>query len=797
MQKYNIKKRKDIVRRRMSDGLREKIDTKICDALLKDKRYRDKTYTVEMLAKDIGVSRSTVSNVIAETYNFRFSDLKNKFRVNDAIEILSLPQQKKLNIGDVALMAGFGTKMTMYKAFYKLYGLTPSEYMKKYVYQKSEGKRQEAKPGCFKGRESDFCYVDEKFADIQMLRYRLNGFDSLTRRQKAYVYHLSEATLSGRDITFDQHGKYNLLIRKTLETILRCYTGDRRQRNFKQLEIYLKRVWFSNGIHHHYSNEKFEPGFTKEFFRLALEDVDEELRQATGSGAEEVYEQIANVMFDANVMPKLVNQTDSDDVVATSSVNFYDNVTQEEAEEFYRKQRRRFDKISLGLNSRLVKDRDGLHEEVWKVDGKYGAAIEKIIYHLKKACRYVDNEKQKEVIDSLIDYYLTGDLRKFDDYSIKWLRERNGIVDFINGFIEVYDDPLGMKGMWEGLTEYVDQEATKRTQTISRNTQWFEDNSPVDKRFKRRNVTGIVSRVIRAAMLGGDEYPASAIGINLPNANWIRERYGSKSITISNLTDAYNNASRGNGFYEEFVIDSETLEMIRRYGDKCDDLHTDLHECVGHGSGKMLRNVTQEMLKTYGNTIEEARADLFGLYFIADEKLVELGLLPDKDAYKAHYYTYMMNGCLTQLVRLKDGEQIEEAHMRNRALIARWTIEHGNGAAEVTEENGKHFLRINDYEKLRGCFAVLLVEIQRIKSEGDYEAARDIVEKYGVKVDKALRNELVNRYKKLHIAPYKGFINPVLRPLLNGHGDVVDVEIDYNESYCDQMLRYSKEYGLL
>ena len=788
MPKYKVAKKRDVFRRSLAKDMVKEIDRKIYKTLLKDKKYKLHDYRIGMLADDIGVSERIVALAIAQCHDMHYHDLLNKMRAEEAIAIMKRQREEGISMSDVALLAGFGTRMSMYKTFYKFYGMTPKEYKAKHIEGISEPVVDDNK---------DFHCQDEHFADIQMLRFRLGGFDALTQRQKIYIYWLAQAALAGRDITFDQHGKYNILIRKTLETILLHYSGDRRKRDFKKLEIYLKRVWFANGIYHHYSNEKFAPDFSKEFFKQALEDVDSKLVAFVGMNADAVYDTLSDVMFDSNVLPKLVNQSDGDDVVKTSAVNYYENVTQEEVERFYGRKRRRDGKISWGLNSKLIKDDNGIKEEVWKSKGTYGKAIDVIVSYLRKAMPYADSSKQKEVISSLIDYYLTGNLKKFDDYSIKWVNEQSGAVDFINGFIEVYDDPLGMKGTWEGLVEYVDNEATKRTATISDNAQWFEDNSPVDKRFKRNKVKGVVSRVIRAAMLGGDEYPASAIGINLPNANWIREKYGSKSITISNLTEAYSNAARGNGFYEEFVIDKDTLEMIKKYGDRCDDLHTDLHECVGHGSGRMLKGISQEMLKTYGNTIEEARADLFGLYYIADEKLVELGLLPDKDAYKAHYYSYLMNGCLTQLVRLKDGEEIEEAHMRNRALIARWVIDNCDGAAEIVKVSDKSFLQINDYNKLRTCFAILLAEIQRIKSEGDYIAARNIVEEYGVKVDKKLHKEMRMRYKKLHIAPYKGFINPTLVPLYNGRGDVVDVKVKYCESYSEQMLRYSKEFGLL
>ena len=643
-----------------------------------------------------------------------------------------------------------------------------------------------------------FHYQDEKFADIQMLRYRLEGFENLSLQQKCYIFHLAEAALSGRDIITDQHGRYNLLIRKVLECIYVNYSGDRTTKAFHELVVYLKCVWFANGIYHHYSSDKFKPGFTRQDFHDWLFDVEQQLIEATAMSPKEIEDRICDVIFNPDCFPKLVNQEEGADLVLTSAVNFYDGVSQKEAETYYQlKKTEGDDKISYGLNSHLEK-RDGkIDEVIWKVDGCYDKALRRIIHHLKEAKRYAENTDQQEIIDLLIAYYESGNLAVFNDYSIKWLQESQGDVDFINGFIEVYSDPLGLKGSWEGLVEYVDHEATKRTQVTCNNAQWFEDNSPVASQFKKNKVVGVTARVINAAMLGGDEYPASAIGINLPNADWIREQYGSKSITIGNLTEAYYNAALGNGFYEEFVIDAVTLSAIKCYGNICDDLHTDLHECVGHGSGRILDGVDPDSLGVYGSTIEEARADLFGLYFIADPKLVELGLLPSLDAFKAQYYTYLMKGLLTQLVRLKQGTQIEEAHMRNRALIARWMLEQSRGAVELISRHNKTYLKINDYQSLRSYFGKLLAEIQRIKSEGDYDAAKNMVERYGVTVDAELHEELVSRYAKLNISPYNGFINPILKPINTPAGGVVDVEVDYGESYVDQMLRYSKEYGLL
>ena len=647
---------------------------------------------------------------------------------------------------------------------------------------------------------SQFPYSDECFADLQLLRYRLEGFEQLTLKQKQLVYYLSQATLFGRDITFDQFGKYNLRIRKALELV---YTDSRvaHDDNFRALEIYLKRIWFSSGIHHHYGSDKFQPDFTPEYLRKAFHAVDAcRLPLAEGQTIDEFCNEVFPVIFDSNVLPKRVNKADGQDLLATSACNFYQNVSQQEAELFYAQKKQENasnEPPSFGLNTTLVKNAEGvIYEESWTADGRYANAIRHIVYWLSKASEVAENDQQRKTIQLLIDYYQTGDLHTFDQYSIQWLQTLDTKVDFINGFIEVYGDPLGLKGSWEGLVEYVDEVATQRTRTISEQAQWFEDHSPVDPRFRKSQVKGVSARVICAAMLGGDEYPATAIGINLPNADWIRARYGSKSITISNITDAYNKAAHGNGFKEEFVIDKETLSMIDRYGDACDDLHTDLHECLGHGSGQLLPGVDPDALKAYGNTIEEARADLFALYYLADPKLIELGLLPDGEAYKAAYYSYMMNGLMTQLVRIEPGRQIEEAHMRNRALIAHWCLEHGQ-CMQLVKREGKTFLLINSYEELRQLVANLLAEIQRIKSEGDFEAARLLVERYAVKVDAKLHAEVLNRYKKLNLAPYKGFINPWLLPVTDAEGNITDIQVNYSESYAHQMLRYSSEYGTL
>lgn len=647
--------------------------------------------------------------------------------------------------------------------------------------------------------EESFNYSNERFADLQMLRYRLDNFEKLSLRQKCLVYCLSKATLYGRDITFDQFGKYNLKIRKILEAVFCYYDGNRNSKEFKALETYLKRVWFSNGIYHHYGTEKFQPEFAEDFFRKAVLSIDTTKLPLTGQDApEQLLDEICPVIFNPEILPKRVNKSDGEDLIKTSACNYYDGLTQREVEDFYScKKTSNENQPSWGLNSTLVKSEDGIHEEVWRLDGKYGKAISKIVLWLQKAIGYAENESQKHVIELLIDYYKSGDLREFDKYSIAWVEEKDSAIDFINGFIEVYGDPLGLKGSWEGIVEYRDNKATERAQTISSNAQWFEDHSPVDPRFRKPIVKGVSAKVICAAMLGGDEYPSSAIGINLPNAEWIRAQYGSKSVTISNLTHAYDMAAKGNGFKEEFVIDKGTRNLIEKYGDRCDDLHTDLHECLGHGSGQLLPGTDPDALKNYGNTIEEARADLFGLYYIADEKLIELGLLDSKEAYKAQYYVYIMNGLMTQLVRIKPGHKIEEAHMRNRALIAQWAYDTNPEIIELVKRDGRTYVRINDYEALREVFARQLAEIQRIKSEGDFDAARNLVEKYAVNVDESLHQEVLERYSKLNIAPYKGFINPVLTLVRDKDGNVKDVTVDYTETYEHQMLRYSSEYGTL
>lgn len=661
--------------------------------------------------------------------------------------------------------------------------------------------------------------TQERFADIQMLRYELKGFENLSLTQKIYIYCLSKATLLGRDITFDQQGKYNLRIRKTLEAIYRYYEGNRESEDFKAFEVYLKRVWFASGIHHHYGCEKFVPGFSEEsFYEMVGAIADEYLPLSKGQSKEDLLGILVPVIFNPEVMPKRVNQTDGEDLVQTSACNFYENVSQAEVERFYARMKEDGNEQapSYGLNSKLTKRNGELVEMKWTEDGLYGAAIKEIVSWLLRAQKYAENEEQKHLIDLLVKYYRTGDLKDFDRYSIAWVQQHEGMIDFINGFIEVYGDPLGLKGTWEGIVEYKDLEATKRTQTISQNAQWFEDHSPVDPRFRKPEVKGVTANVICAAMLGGEEYPASAIGINLPNANWIRQEYGSKSVTIGNLTEAYNKAAQGNGFRDEFVIDEDTISLMNQYEDITDDLHTDLHECLGHGSGQLLPGTDPDALKAYGSTIEEARADLFGLYYVADHKLVELGLTPNDEAYKAQYYGYLMNGLLTQTIRIKEGDKIEEAHMRNRALIAWWVMEHAEGAVELVKMDmnyasaedalkdsegniitTKTYVKINDYAKLRHLFGELLAEIQRIKSEGDFEAARLLVEKYAVNIDPELHREILARYKKLNLAPYKGFINPKMTLEMDEEGEITDVVLDYEESYVDQMLRYSDEYGTL
>lgn len=650
--------------------------------------------------------------------------------------------------------------------------------------------------------ENSFSYTVEQFADLQILRYRVPGFEQLSLRQKQLIYYLSQAALEGRDILFDQNGKYNLQIRRLLEAVYTHFEGDRTSESFRALEVYLKRVWFSNGIHHHYACDKFVPGFTAAYLEEVVQSLPAEvLPLEEGETCRAMCDKLFPVIFDPAVMPKRVNQADGEDLVQTSAANYYEGVTQQEAEAFYAAQKKADDPepVMYGMNSRLVKKDGRIYEQVWKVGGMYSAAIEKIIVWLEKAETVAENDAQREVIRLLIEFYRSGDLKVFDAYSIAWLKDTGSQVDFVNGFIESYGDPLGMKASWESIVNFKDMEATHRTETISSNAQWFEDHSPVDARFKKEEVKGVSAKVITAAILAGDLYPSTAIGINLPNSNWIRSVHGSKSVTIGNLTDAYNKAARGNGFREEFVYSDVERELLEKYADITDDLHTDLHECLGHGSGKLLPGVDPDALKAHGSTIEEARADLFGLYYLPDAKMVELGLVPDAEAYKAEYYSYMMNGLMTQLVRIEPGCTVEEAHMRNRQLIARWALEHGKDekVVEMVVRDGKTYVRINDYAKLRTLFGKLLAEIQRIKSEGDYEAARQLVETYGVQVDPVLHVEVLQRYRSLHLAPYKGFLNPVYTPQTDAGGNIVDVQISYTEGYAEQMLRYSRDYSNL
>ena len=652
--------------------------------------------------------------------------------------------------------------------------------------------------------DKGFDYVVDRFADLEILRYQVPGFESLTLKQKQLLYHLSEAALMGRDILFDQNCRYNLPIRRTLEAIYTSYKGDRQTPDFLALETYLKRVWFANGIHHHYAEDKFQPGFSAEFLKKAISQLDPALVPVRpGQSIKAFTEEICQVILDPTVLPKRTTQSGDQDLIQASANNYYgEGLTQKEVEDFYASQKNDptdMTPISYGLNSRLVKGNGQIQEKVWKVGGLYSPAIEAIVAELEKAIPFAENEAQKETIETLIDYYRTGDLRTFDAYSILWVEDTASEVDFVNGFIETYGDPLGRKASWESTVNFINKEATKRTKTISDNAQWFEDHSPVDPRFKKEQVKGVSAKVITVTMLGGDCYPSTPIGINLPNADWIRRDHGSKSVTIENITEAYDKAAQGNGFKEEFVWSDAERQLIKRYGFITDNLHTDLHECLGHGSGKLLPGTDPDALKAYSSTIEEARADLFGLYYLADPKMVELGLVPDQEAYKAEYYKYMMNGLMTQLVRIAKGKDVEEAHMRNRQLIARWTYEHGQAdkVVEIVHREGKSYVVINDYRRLRELFAQLLAEIQRIKSEGDFEAAKQLVENYGVKIDPQLHEEILERYKKLNLAPYKGFVNPVMRLEKNAQGEITDVTLDYTEGYAAQMLRYSRDYSYL
>ena len=640
---------------------------------------------------------------------------------------------------------------------------------------------------CQKETDKAFNYTVDKFYDLEILRYQVPGFDELTLQQKTLAYYLSEAALQGRDILYDQNGRYNLRIRRALEALYLNYKGDKQSDDFLLFEKYLKRVWFSNGIHHHYSEDKFLPEFTEAWYR-----------QACAEAGLTVDETLIPVMFDPAVMPKRTNQAAGQDLVLTSAGNYYEGVTQAEAEAYYAAHKDNSPEPKwIGLNSKLTKENGKVVEKTYKVGGMYSAALEKVVYYLQKALPFAENDQQRQVIEKLIEFNQTGDLQAFNEYCIAWVRDLDSRVDFVNGFTETYTDPLGITGTWESLVNFKDMEATKRTAIISENAQWFEDNSPTDPRFKKEEVKGVSAKVITAVILAGDCYPATPIGINLPNANWIRKEYGSKSVTIDNLMHAYNEAAKGNGFNEEFMVSNEIREAYNQYGAMCGDLHTDLHECVGHGSGKLLPGVSKDALKEHASTIEEARADLFGLYYMADPKLVELGLLPNEHAYESYYYQQMMNGLMTQLVRIEPGKDIEEAHMRNRQLIAMWVYKHADGAVEIIEREGKHYLQINDFAEVRRLYGELLKEIQRITSEGDYAAAKAMVEDYAVKVEPTLHNEILARYAKLNLAPYKGFVNPVYTPVFDAEGNITDVTLDYTEGYVEQHLRYSRDYSWL
>ncbi len=653
-----------------------------------------------------------------------------------------------------------------------------------------------------KTETAEFNYKVDRFADIEILRYKVTDFENLTPKQKELVYYLTEAALYGRDILTDQNGKYNLAIRTTMEEIYKNFNGDKESADYKGFVEYLKQVWFANGIHHHYSTDKFVPKFSQDFFKAEVAKLaPESLPLAEGQTVDAFVAELVPVIFDPTVMAKRVNQADGQDLIQTSANNYYDGVTQAEVEQFYAAMKDPKDTtpISYGLNSRLVKKDGKVQEEVYKVGGRYSAAIEKIVENLKKAQAVAENEQQKAHIGKLIEYYTTGNLKTFDEYSILWVEDVVSTVDFINGFIESYGDPLGLKGAWESIVNFKNEKASHRTEVISANAQWFEDHSPVDARFKKDSVKGVTAKVITAAILAGDAYPATPIGINLPNANWIRAAHGSKSVTIENITEAYDQASHGNGFNEEFVIDKETGDLMDKYLFIVDNLHTDLHECLGHGSGKLLPGVHDDALKEHGSTLEETRADLFALYYLADPKLLELGLVDNKDAYKAEYYKYILNGMMTQLMRIEYGKNIEESHMRNRQLISMWAYENGKAenVIELVKKDGKTFIKINDYEKLRGLFGKLLAEVQRIKSEGDYAAGKKLVEDYAVKVNPEIHKEVLERYGKLDIAPYKGFVNPVYTAVKDAEGNITDVTVDYSEGYVEQMLRYSKDYSPL
>lgn len=656
--------------------------------------------------------------------------------------------------------------------------------------------------------DKNFNYHVDRFADIEVLRYEVPEYDRLTLQQKKMLYYLSQAAQMGRDIIWDQNGRYNLQIRQLLEKIYTDYKGDRNSKEFKAFEKYLKQVWFGNGIHHHYSTDKFTPEFTRGFFEGEVAKIDDaSLPLAPGQTREEMMAVLVPVIFDPSVMAKRVNQDGSQDVVATSASNLYgDGVTQAEVEAYYAALKNPADEtpISYGLNAKVVKENGKIKEEKYHLTGLYGPAIAEIIYWLDMAKNCAENDSQKAYITKLIDYYITGDLRLFDEYSILWAEDTKSDIDFVNGFIESYGDPLGMTGSWESYVNFKNTESSERTEKISSNAQWFEDHSPVDPRFRKDKVKGVSAKVITAAMLAGDAFPSTAIGINLPNSNWIRAQHGSKSVTLENITEAYEMASHGNGFNDEFVIDEPTKKILDDYLYITDMLHTDLHECLGHASGRLLPGVDQDALKENGSALEEARADLFALYYVADPKLLELGILDNPDAYQAEYYKYMLNGLMTQLNRIEPGNDIEEAHMRNRQLIAKWVLENGKkkgkggkDVVELVKKNGKTFVQINDYPKMRELFGNLLAEIQRIKSEGDYKAGNDLIQKYAVKVDQKIHKEVLDRFSKLDIPPYRGFINPVYTPVTDGNGEITDIVISYPENYSDQMLRLSRDYSPL
>lgn len=797
----NVKKRKKY-NQLIPRPVEEDIYQHLLEEIVIKKRYRDAELLTSTLAEESGFNVRYYSGVMQNRFGINFNTWVNLFRVQDAMELLRYERMDALKMNQIAEIVGFGTRMSMYMAFNKLLKITPEEYRRQrgrgITTVEDELQKRMALEGIKKIE-----YIVDEFADTQVLRYEVPGFDELSLKQKTYIYYLSEAALHGRDIVFDQNGKDNLRLRQIFEQLYLLYKEEKKGvKDFDEMVVYLKRLWFSNGIHHHYGCEKFIPTFSFEYILKML--VKTQLKRKVEKKdirKNEYAHEICNLIFNPNEQPKRVSQEEGEDVILASSCNFYEGVTQEEAEAFYEKKKAADNDdcpVMHGMNSKLIKKEGELKELVWKLDGMYGEAIKHVVSNLEKALPYTDNEQQRKVIQKLIEFYKTGDLKTFDEYSLVWLKETTGRVDFVNGFIETYGDPLGLKASWEAIVNFKDVKATKRTKLISENAQWFEDRSPVADEFKRKEVKGVSAKGVTAAILAGDLFPSTAIGINLPNSNWIRANHGSKSVTIGNLTDAYNKAARGNGFSKEFVYSEQELRWIDQYGDLMNNLHTDLHECLGHGSGQLLPGVDQDALKTYGATIEEARADLFGLYFLPDKKLMELGLVPEKKAFKAGYYSYIMNGLLTQLVRVKPGQQIEESHMRNRQLIARWAYEFGASAnvIELVKREDKTYVKINDYDQLRALFGLLLSEVQRIKSKGDYEAARHLVERYGVQVDDELHHEILHRYKSLHLLPYKGFVNPVYKPVYS-KGKIVDVEISYTESYEEQMLRYSSEYGHL